>query len=160
MQIREGGTAGIPTLDDVDNGIIDILRENGRATNLEIAERLGVAPATVSARIRRLEDSKAMRVVAVSDFAAHGYDILIAVGIKVRGRSVEAVAADLALLPEVSSINMMNGRYDLELLVTLREFGEISVFLTSHVAQIEGVSELSPGIAADIVKFEFGVAPL
>ena len=159
MQIREGAT-GIPALDEVDTGIIDILRDNDRATNLEIADRLGVTPATVSARIRRLEDSKAMRVVAVSDFAAHGYDILIAVGIKVHGRAVEAVATDLAALPEVFSINMMNGRYDLELLVALREFDEISVFLTDHVARIQGVSELSPGIAANIVKFEFSVAPL
>ena len=160
MKIREGAVSAIPALDDVDNGIVDLLRDNGRATNLEIADRLGITPATVSSRIRRLEDSKAMRVVAVSDFAAHGYDILIAVGIKVHGRDVEAVAADLALLPEVFSINVMNGRYDLELLVALREFDEIGVFLTDHVARIEGVSELAPGIAADIVKFEFSVAPL
>jgi Lrp/AsnC family transcriptional regulator for asnA, asnC and gidA len=34
------------------------------------------------------------------------------------------------------------------------------VFLTDHVARIPGVFDLSAGIAADIVKFEFNVAPL
>jgi Lrp/AsnC family transcriptional regulator for asnA, asnC and gidA len=54
----------------------------------------------------------------------------------------------------------MNGAYDLELLVALRDFNEVNLFLTDHLAEIEGVSTLAPGIAADIVKFEFNVAPL
>jgi Lrp/AsnC family transcriptional regulator, leucine-responsive regulatory protein len=146
--------------DELDSKIIDILRTNGRATNQEIAERLSVTAATVSARLRRLEDAKAVRVVAVSDFAAHGYKILIAVGVKVFGRDAGEVARDLAKLPEVFSIHMMSGPIDLEILVVLREFEEINVFLQDHVARIPGVYELHPAIAADIVKFEFNVAPL
>jgi Lrp/AsnC family leucine-responsive transcriptional regulator len=158
MQIRD--TAKTPVLDSVDSEIIEILRSNGRATNQEIAERLSVTAATVSARLRRMEDSKVMRVVAVADFAAHDYKILIAVGIRVVSRSAADVARDLARLPEVFAVNLMCGPVDLELLVTLREFEEVNVFLADHVARIPGVSELIPGIAADIVKFEFNVAPL
>lgn len=160
MQIKDGNDGAVPTLDDLEMGIIDILRENGRATNLEIAERLGVTAATVSSRIKRLEESRAMRVVAVSDFAAHGFEILLAVGVKVAGRDIDAVIAELAALPEVFSINMMNGRFDLELLVALRSFDEIGVFLTDHVAHIEGIAAIDAGVAYDIVKFEFNVAPL
>jgi Lrp/AsnC family transcriptional regulator for asnA, asnC and gidA len=54
----------------------------------------------------------------------------------------------------------MNGAHDLELLVALRDFTEVNLFLTNHVAEIEGVSALALGIAADIMKFEFNVAPL
>lgn len=159
MKISET-TDTVPTLDELDRGIINILRSNGRATNQAIAHRLSVSAATVSARLRRLEESKAMRVVAVADFSAHGYNILMAVGIKVFGRDAGDVARDLAKLPEVFSIHLTNGPYDLELLVGLRDFDEINIFLTDHVAHISGVFELSPGIAADIVKFEFSVAPL
>lgn len=158
MQIRDGVKA--PVFDAVDSEIVEILRSNGRATNQEIAERMSVTAATVSARLRRMEDSKAMRVVAVADFTAHDYKILIAVGIRVMGRNAADVARDLSKLPEVFSINRMCGPLDLELLVTLHEFDEISVFLADHVAKIAGVSELHSGIAADIVKFEFNVAPL
>ena len=101
-----------------------------------------------------------MRVVAVADFSAHGYNILIAVGVSVLGRDASDVARDLAKLPEVFSVHLMHGPFDLELLVGLRNFDEINVFLTDHIARIPGVHELSPGIAADIVKFEFNVAPL
>jgi Lrp/AsnC family leucine-responsive transcriptional regulator len=160
MQIKDGNEGAVPTLDELEIGIIDILRDNGRATNLEIAERLGVTAATVSSRIKRLEESRAMKVVAVSDFAAHGFEILLAVGVKVAGRDVEQVAADLAILPEVFSINLMNGRFDLELLVALKTFDEIGLFLSDHVAHIEGIADLDAGVAYDIVKFEFNVAPL
>jgi Lrp/AsnC family leucine-responsive transcriptional regulator len=160
MQIRSGKTLSPPNLDAIDHGIIDVLRVNGRATNQEIAERLSVTAATVSSRLRRLEEMGASRVVAVTDFAAHGYNVLIVVGVKVQGRDAREVARDLARLPEVFSVNIMNGPQDIELLVALHDFSEINLFLMDHVAGIAGVSALSPGIAADIVKFEFNVVPL
>ena len=160
MQIRNGKTQGSPGLDELDIKIVDILRGNGRATNQEIADRLSVTAATVSARLRRMEEARVMRVVAVTDFSAHGYNVLIAVGVKVRGRAVSSVAKDLARLPEVFSVNVMHGSHQIELLVALHDFSEINIFLLDHVAGISGVAALSPGIAADIVKFEFNVAPL
>src|SRR5271166_1174214 len=107
MQIRD--SVKNPVLDSIDSEIIKLLRSNGRATNQEIAERLSVTAATVSARLRRMEDSKAMRVVAVADFAAHDYKILIAIGIRVVGRNAADVARDLAKLPEVFAVNLMCG---------------------------------------------------
>ncbi len=160
MQIRSGKTSAPPVLDPLDLGIIEILRSNGRATNQEIAERLSVTAATVSSRLRRLEESGACRVIAVTDFAAHDYNVLIVVGIKVRKREVSDVARDLARLPEVLSVNIMSGAHDIELLVALHDFTEINLFLMEHVAGIAGVGSLTPGIAADIIKFEFNVVPL
>ena len=160
MQIRSGKTLSPSALDALDNGIIELLRVNGRATNQEIAEKLSVTAATVSSRLRRLDELGASRVVAVTDFAAHGYNVLIVVGVKVAGREVQDVARDLARLPEVFSVNIMNGPEDIEMLVALHDYADINVFLLDHVAGIAGVDALSPGIAADIVKFEFNVAPL
>ena len=96
-------------LDAIDQKIISILRKDGRATNQELARRLGMAAATVSARIRRLESTKAMKVVAVTDFAAIGYKVLLAVGVQVQGRPAEQVAQDLAKLPEVFSVHVVTG---------------------------------------------------
>ncbi len=160
MKIRKGKRLTSFILDPVDTGIIEVLQANGRASNQEIAERLNVTAATVSVRLNRMEESRVIKVVAVTDFAAHQFNILIAVGVRVVGRTVQEVADDLAALPEVFSINIMHGAFDIEMLVALHEFDEIRLFLIDHVAAIPGISELSPGIAADIVKFEFHVAPL
>lgn len=160
MQIRNGRTTPQLLLDALDNNIIDILRTNGRATNQDIAQQLSVTAATVSARLQKMEDARAMRVVAVTDFAARGFDVIMAVGVRVHGRSIKDVGRDLAKIPEVLSVNAMNGQYDLELMVALHDFSEVREFLYDHISGVEGVAQIDSGIAVDIVKYEFNVVPL
>ena len=160
MQIRSGRTMTPPSLDQLDTRIIDILRTNGRATNQEIAERLSVTAATVSARLQKMEEARVMRVVAVTDFAAHDYNVIIALGVTVHGRAIDAVAADLGELRQVLSVNIMNGDHDIELLVALHDFTEVPQLLFEEIARIEGVTHIASGLAVDIVKFEFNVVPL
>ena len=146
--------------DETDRKILDILKVNGRATNQKIARLLKISAATVSARIRQMEEAKAMKIVAATDFAAFGYNILLAIGVEVQGRPAEAVAEELARLPHVVSINLVTGSKDIEMLVVAQEFAELSEFLLNQVAEIRGVRSLSPAIAVDIVKYDFDVAPL
>jgi Lrp/AsnC family transcriptional regulator, leucine-responsive regulatory protein len=146
-------------LDELDLKIIAALKADGRATNQDIARSLKLAPATVSARIRRLEELNAMRVVAVTDFAALGLDVLLAVGIEVQGRAAEDVAAELAKLPEVFAVHLVTGARDIEILVALRDFAELQPFLLEDVAAVRGIRSLTAGIAVDIVKFEFDRTP-
>ena len=82
-------------LDEQDEAIISRLREDGRMSVRELAAELQLNEATVRARIRRLEQSGAMRVVARLDLASIGYPFTALVGLKIRGRSVADVGADL-----------------------------------------------------------------
>lgn len=160
MKIRKGRPLPAVVLDAIDRQILDALRRNGRATNREIAEKLSIHHATVSARIARLEESRAMRVVAVSDFSAHGLNVLVAVGVKVKGRPVEEVGRDIAAMPEVLSANITVGPYDLELLVGVGRFEDVVTSLFDRIGSVPGVDSLHTRIAAEIIKFEFDVAPL
>jgi Lrp/AsnC family transcriptional regulator for asnA, asnC and gidA len=146
--------------DETDRKILELLKANGRATNQKIARLLKISAATVSARIRQMEDAKAMKVVAATDFAAFGYNILIAIGVEVQGRPAEDVAKELARLPQILSINLVTGAKDIEILLALQEFSGLANFLLTDIAAIRGVRSLSPAIAVDVVKFDFDVAPL
>jgi Lrp/AsnC family leucine-responsive transcriptional regulator len=146
-------------LDDLDRKIISALKADGRATNQKIARSLKVAPATVSTRIRRLEELNAMRVVAVTDFSALGYTVLLAVGIEVEGRAAEDVAEELATLPEVFAVHLVTGARDIEILVALHDFEELQPFLLKDVARVRGIRSLTAGIAVDVIKFEFDRTP-
>ncbi len=73
-------------IDDIDKLIIGALRKDGRATNQQIADDLKLTAATVSTRIKRLEKANKLRIVAVSDFRAHGYNVLLEIAIEVDGR--------------------------------------------------------------------------
>jgi Lrp/AsnC family transcriptional regulator, leucine-responsive regulatory protein len=147
-------------LDEVDRRIIAALKADGRATNQRIARSLRISPATVGTRIRRLESMNAMRVVAVTDFAALGYRVLLAIGIEVQGRPAEEVGTELAALPEVFAVHLVTGARDIEILVALHELGELQGFLLREVAKIRGIRTLSAGIAADVIKYEFDRAQI
>lgn len=147
-------------LDDTDRKIIERLRANGRATNEDIARALKIAAPTVSARIRRLQQEKALRVVAVTDFSALGYKVLLAVGIEVQGRPARKVAEELARLPEVFAVHLMTGARDIEILVALRELDELQPFLMRELTKVRGIRSLAAGIAVDVIKFDFDVAPI
>ncbi len=147
-------------LDEVDRHIIAALQVDGRATNQKIARSLKISPATVGARIRRLENVNAMRVVAVTDFAALGYQVLLAVGIEVQGRAAEEVAEELAALEEVFAVHLVTGARDIEILVALHDLEELKVFLLQDVAKIRGIRALSAGIAADVIKYDFDRAQI
>ena len=145
--------------DDLDMKIIRLLQEDGRTSTQDIAKQLNSTSSTIRKRIRRLEDTGTMKVVAVTDFAAAGYDLLLAIGIEVDSRSAEDVAMDLAELPEVFSVNLTTGANDIELLVGARSFDELSVFLHKEVAGIEGIGRLSPGLTIEVYKYQSEMVP-
>lgn len=147
-------------IDEADRAIIDELRANGRATNQQIADRLDLTAATVSARIRRMEDANKLRVVAVSDFSAHGYNVLLEVAIEVDNRPASEVVAELAELPEVFAAHLVTGRYDIDLLIVLHDFDELPDLLLNKISKISGIHSITPSIAVDIVKYKFDVAPI
>jgi len=149
------GAAPQYELDDIDRRIIAALKSDGRATNQRIARSLRISPATVGARIRRLENMNAMRVVAVTDFAALGYKVLLAIGIEVQGRPAQEVAQELAALPEVFAAHLVTGARAVEILVALHDVDELEGFLLRDLAKIRGIRTLAAGIAADVIKYDF-----
>jgi len=145
---------------DLDRQIVKILKENGRMSNPKIAEVLGVSNTMVGARIRQMEDAKAMKIVAVVDFAALGYNYLFTVGIDVKGRMAQEVADDIAVFDEVLVVQSVMGRHDLEILIAFSEMSELSDFLMSKLLQVKGIRNVESAYAVDISKFEFNVAPI
>ena len=145
--------------DDLDMKIIALLQEDGRTPTQDIAKRFNSTSSTIRKRIRRLEETGTMRVVAVTDFAAAGYDLLLAIGIEVESRAAEDVGNDLAQLPEVFSVNLTTGANDLEILVGARSFEELSYFLHKEVANISGIGRMYPGLTIDVLKYQSEIVP-
>lgn len=139
-------------LDATDNAIIALLRGDGRLPYRAIARELGITEATVRSRVRRLEESNTMRVVAVTDIEAAGYGMLLAVGVQVEGRSPDDVARDLAEVREVFSVNVVVGAQDVEILVVAEDQAALNVLLAQRLATVPGVRRLTPALAVDVLK--------
>ncbi|MDE2618962.1 MAG: Lrp/AsnC family transcriptional regulator [Sphingomonadales bacterium] len=148
------------SFDATDLNIVEQLRRNGRANNQQVAETLGLTATTVSSRIKRMEDADQLRVVAVSDFSAHGFNVLQRVWVEVDGRPASEVAHELAALPEVVAAHLVTGRYDIDMLVALHDFDDLSGFLFDKLSTVRGIRSLTPAIVVDIIKYKFDVAPI
>lgn len=143
-------------LDDLDFGIIGLLQEDGRMSMQEIAKALDSTSSTVRKRIRQMEKANVMRVVAVTDFSASGFELLLAIGIEVANRKPEDVGEDLAKLPEVFSVNLTTGVHDLDILVAARDFEELSRFMHTDLPKIAGIGRMTPGLTVDVLRYESG----
>lgn len=143
---------GSIVLDDTDYQIMALLRKDGRMPYRALAGEVGVTEATVRARVRRLEDSDTMRVVAVTDYEAAGYTMMLAVGIQVEGRPADEVARDLADFDEVFSACQVVGTLDIEILVVARDQDMLNELLSERLAKVPGVSRLFPAMAMDVLK--------
>ncbi len=139
-------------LDDTDQAIIALLRADGRMPYRAIARELGVSENTVRARVRRMEESDTMRVVAVTDIEAAGYGMLLAIGVQVEGQSPEAVAREMAAIPEVFSVNVVVGAQDIEILVVAQDQAALNALIADKLGAVPGVRRLTPALALDVLK--------
>ena len=140
-------------LDEHDEAIIAVLREDGRMSIRELAQRVGLTEATVRARIRRLEKSGSMRIVAKLDLGAMGYPFIALVGLKIRGRTIDEVGQDLQQVPEVISVLSVIGRNDLEIQVIAKDMALLNTLLTDTIPRIEGIVGVESALAMNIVKY-------
>ena len=140
-------------LDEHDEAIIALLRDDGRMPVRELAAKLGLNEATVRSRIRRLEQSGAMRVVARVDLASVGYPFTALVGLKIGGRSVADVSADLLEIPEIISILSVIGRNDLEIQVIAESMEGLSRSLTEQIPAIAGIVAVESALALKVYKY-------
>ena len=101
------------TLDALDLALLRILDEDARIGPLQLSRQTGVARATVSARLQRLEDAG---VIAGHqpriDVAAAGFGVQAFVTLEIAQGAIEAVQRDLDAIPGVLEAHSTTGSGD------------------------------------------------
>jgi Lrp/AsnC family transcriptional regulator for asnA, asnC and gidA len=128
-------------LDDIDRRIVAALLADGRTSAAKVSRALGgVSERAVRYRIQRLLDHEVMRVGAVVDPVAVGYELIADVFIEVAPGSLRSVAQRLADHPRVSYVAAAIGRGDLSIQVCARNAGELAGLVGELMASIPGVN--------------------
>lgn len=144
--------AGALALDETDRRLIELLRGDGRMALRALADALGLTESAVRARVRQLESSNAMKVVAVADAGAVGYELLLSVGVEVEGCPAISVAEALAGIDEVFSVSLVVGLHDIELLMVARDHEHLAELVTDRLVNIPGVRRIHAELAVDVLK--------
>jgi Lrp/AsnC family leucine-responsive transcriptional regulator len=96
-------------IDAIDKAILNILQQDGRVSNADIARQINLAPSAVLERIRKLEERRIIRgYTADVDPKAleYGLTALIAVRTSECG---EGVGEELSAIPEVQEVHEVAG---------------------------------------------------
>lgn len=127
-----------------DKAILEILEENDRISPEEIALRLNMEPADVQMTIDRLTKEKViLKYGAVINWEKAGSDTVLAlIEVKVlpqREVGFDTVAERIYRYPEVKSVYLMSGGYDLAVTVEGRSMKEVAFFVAQKLAALEHV---------------------
>ncbi len=134
-------------LDRADKAIIAALQKNGRLTNVELAEHVGLSPSACLRRVNLLHKSGFIEgYQAIINPSRIGYDVLVLAQITLIGQSA-AILSDfeeaVVRIPNLLACFLMAGSKDYILRIAARDvadYGEIhSVYLSAlpHVQSIE-----------------------
>ena len=145
-------------MDELDTRIIEILQNDGRASNAGIARTVGVSEGTVRRRLKRLIQGEYIRVVAVTDPAKMGSVSEGLIGLQADLDKIDSVADELAKLEETSWVTITTGAYDIFAWATLESAEALGIFLRTRVATIPGVRRTETFVNLAVKKRGYGVA--
>ncbi|MDR2932950.1 MAG: Lrp/AsnC family transcriptional regulator [Oscillospiraceae bacterium] len=124
--------------------LLKLLEENARYTVPELAAMLGTSESEVKAALAACEKSGVIRgYKAIIDWDRTERDYVSArIELKVtpkRDRGFEELAEQIARFPEVQSVYLMSGGYDLALTIVGENFKDIASFVAYRLAPMDSV---------------------
>ncbi|MCZ0709851.1 Lrp/AsnC family transcriptional regulator [Microbacterium paraoxydans] len=135
---------------DFDAELIRALQEDGRASILSLAERVGQSRAIVAARLRTLLGDRTVRVVAAVDPVFLGQHVLAHVSIRTDG-AVEVVAEHLRDMSETVLVSAVGGAHDIVTEVRVGSMSELHDLL-ARIRASAGVLDINTIIYSTVIK--------
>ena len=149
----------MPAIDQLDLEIAKILDTDGRASNREIARRLGISETTVRHRLGRMIDSGMLKVSAQFDIEEFPELYLAVIGIKLNvplDRCLEKFRA----IPAVLYILTLTGRYDLQVAILVNSRKMLARVVSHEIETIEGVRDTETFVVLENAGLNISAAKL
>tara|TARA_A100001391_G_scaffold190534_1_gene163065 strand:+ start:20275 stop:20736 length:462 start_codon:yes stop_codon:yes gene_type:complete len=150
-------------IDRIDRRILIELQNDGRITNSELAQRVGLAPTSMSDRVRRLQNHgyiKGFRAILDADQMGLGLLVLVEVSLdKTTPDIFEKFATAVRKQPEILECHMVAGGFDYLVKARLPDMGRYRAFLGEVLLSLPGVRETRSYPVIEEVKDD-GVLPL
>ena len=134
-------------LDETDVQILNLLQNDGRITNAELAKRVGLSPPSVLQRVRALEKSGLIRnYVAILEPELLGLRITALVMISLslhQEQPIERFRRSIQEIPEITECYHVSGDFDFLLKVVVRDMRAYEVFLREKLSKIKGIGKIT-----------------
>jgi Lrp/AsnC family leucine-responsive transcriptional regulator len=143
-------------LDTIDSRIVAELQSDGRLSNVELANKVGLSPSPCLRRVKRLEREgyiEGYRAALRRDRIGLSFSVFV--GVKINGHANEhALAFEKAVveMPEVVACHLVSGEADYFLEVVVPDLADYQHFLVGKLLNLPIVREVRSNIAIQTLK--------
>lgn len=126
-------------IDDIDTQILQIIQQDARIANAEIARQVGLAPSAVLERVRKLEDRGIIKGYAAEITPKEvGFGLTVFVNVRTSECGSDAGRA-IAEIPEVLEVHDVAGDDCLLLKIRTKDTEELGKLLRDHIKPVPTV---------------------
>lgn len=147
-----------PELDAIDRRILEIIQNEGRIPNAELAERVGLSPSPCWRRVRALEEAEVIRgYVTVVDPQAIGLPVNVFAMVTLERQiesALEHFESEINRRPEVMECYLMTGDFDYLLRVVVPDLSAYERFLMDHLTRVEGIASIKSSFSLKQVRYK------
>ena len=138
-------------LDAIDHAILNELQSDGRVTNADLADAIGLSASACHRRVRRLEtDGVIARYAAIIDRDLVGRGVSVFVELSLESQREELLdefEAAVVTVPHVQSCHLMAGNADYLVHVTCADVSDYETIHREYIAVLPGVTQVRSSFA-------------
>jgi len=146
------------TFDGTDRRILEVIQEDARISNSELADRIGLSPSPCWRRVRTLEDNGVIeRYVTLVNAKAVGLPITVFATVTLEKQvesALESFEKAVTERPEVMECNLMTGEFDYLLRVVVPDLTAYERFLMDHLTRIKGIASIKSSFSLKQVSYK------
>lgn len=150
--------------DRIDRQILELLQDDGRMTNVDLAERVGLTAPPCLRRVRALEEQGAIKGYHASlDAATLGYPITVFALVSLRSQAEQDLTAFeeyVDAIPEIRECHMLNGEIDFILKIVATDLKAFQEILTTHLTPAPNVASVKTSLTIRTAKALPGIPVL
>jgi Lrp/AsnC family transcriptional regulator, leucine-responsive regulatory protein len=139
-------------INDIDNQILNIIQQDARISNVEIARQVGLAPSAVLERVKKLEERGIIRGYATElDAAQIGFGLTAFVAVRTNDCCAETDKF-LAAIPEVLEVHDVAGEDSYLLKVRVKNTEDLARLLRERLKNVPNIASTKTTIVLQTIK--------
>lgn len=141
--------------DEINQLIMDALKEDGRTSNREIARRLGISESAVRQRLKKMQRAHQIRIGVVVDLNRTGRSVVAWIRIATALNRLAYVRDRLIEMEDATYVVTLSGQYNLLTIVTASDLPTMLQVVDSKIATLRGVLDVDARIIGRTLKHNF-----
>ncbi|MGW6568846.1 Lrp/AsnC family transcriptional regulator [Streptomyces sp. NPDC054975] len=142
-------------MDRIDRSILRELQDDGRLTNLELAQRIGLSASACLRRVRQLEEDgviQGYRAVIDPSAVGRGFEVLVSIEVRRDRETVEAFEEALQEIPDVIEAYRLFGSPGCLLRIAVADLAAYERLWIERLTSLAGVTEVNSQIIMKRIK--------